>query len=282
MSRLFYLTFRVRIVAEDKTGNYAKVNGLNMYYQDHGGGQPLVLIHGGIGNVEMNWGPSIPLFARKFRVIAPDSRGHSRTDNPSGEFSYKLMADDTVALIKELGLENPIIFGWSDGGQIVLEIGMNYPGFAKALIAGGVLSELSDHYLNGMKAFGALGPGNVDFDLFKETYPDFANAMVEMHSPVYGTDYFVDGLFTNITKMWFNPEEFPGDRLTKITDPTLVVQGDRDEVIPLEDSVRIYRMIPNAELAIIAGADHGSVSAQAERVTNVVLDYIARLEKKPD
>lgn len=268
-------------MVEETKGHYAKVNGLNMYYEDHGRGPPLVLIHGGIGNSGMNWAPSIPIFSKKFRVIAPDSRGHGKTDNPRGEFSYKLMADDTVALIKELGLEQPIIYGWSDGGQIALEIGINYPGLTKAIIAGGVLPEISEQYLEGMQSFGALGPGRVSFDKFKEEYPDFAKAMPELHSPVYGSDYFVEGLFVNISKMWFNPQEFPGDRLSKITDPTLVLHGDRDEVISLEDPIRIYRMIPNAELAIIPGTDHGASISQPERIAGIILDYLGRLDENP-
>ncbi|MFW9868568.1 MAG: alpha/beta fold hydrolase [Candidatus Thorarchaeota archaeon] len=265
-------------MVEDNTRHYAKVNGLNMYYEDHGRGPPLVLIHGGIGTSGMNWAPSFPMFSKHYRIIAPDSRGHGRTDNPSGEFSYKLMADDTVKLIEKLELEKPAIYGWSDGGQIALEIGMNYPGLARAIISGGVLSELSEHYLNGMRSFGALGPGKVSFDKFKETYPEFAGAMIELHSPVYGDNYFVEDLFVNISKMWFNPKEFPGDRLTTISDPTLILHGDRDEVIPLEDPIRIYRMIPNSELAIVPGTDHGSCITQPERIAGIIIDYLQRLE----
>jgi len=155
-----------------------------MYYEDHGNGQPLVLIHGGIATSGMNWAPSIPLFTKHFRVIALDSRGHGKTDNPSGEFSYKLMADDTVTLIKELKLEKPIIYGWSDGGQIVLEIGINYPGLAKALVAGAALADISEHYSSFMKALGIYGPGDVDVSKFRDAYSEFAEAVIGLHSPV--------------------------------------------------------------------------------------------------
>ena len=84
-------------MVEEEVDQYVEANGLNMYYQDSGSGSPLVLIHGGIATSGMNWESSIPLFAKHFRVISFDSRGHGRTDNPSGEFNYRLMADDTVA-----------------------------------------------------------------------------------------------------------------------------------------------------------------------------------------
>ena len=267
-------------MVEDSKGKYVKVNSLNMYYEDTGNGPPLVLIHGGIATVSMNWAPSIPKFSEHFRVIALDSRGHGKTNNPSGEFSFRLMADDTVALIKELNLEKPILFGWSDGGQIVLEIGMHYPGLAKALIAGGVLAEISEHYSDFMKLIGVNGPGDVDFDKFQKTYAEFAEAVIDLHSSVYGADYFEKVLFVNISKMWANPEGFPGDKLSKIEDPTLVLQGDRDEAIPLEDSVRIYRLIPNAELAIVPNADHGAVISQADRFADVVIEYSKRLNSE--
>lgn len=268
----------VRKLAEDDTGHYVKVNGLNMYYEDIGSGIPLVLIHGGIATAKFNWGPMIPYLTPHFLVIALDSRGHGKTDNPSGEFGYKLMGDDTVALIRALKIEKPIIFGFSDGGQIALEIGINYPGVAKALIAGGVLPEISDQYTDFMKALGIYGPGNVDFNKFREAYSEFAEALIDSHSSVYGSDYFAKVLFVNISKMWTNPMEFPGDRLAKIVDPTLVLHGDRDEAIPLEDPVRIFRMIPNAELAIMPNTDHGVCTSQAEKTAEVILDYVKRIE----
>jgi pimeloyl-ACP methyl ester carboxylesterase len=265
-------------LVDERNGNYVKVNGLKMYYEDVGDGPPLVLIHGGISTARHNWGSMIPHLVPHFRVIAPDSRGHGKTDNPSGEFSYKLMGDDTVALIRELKLEKPIICGWSDGGQIALEIGINYPGLAKALIAGGVLSELSDQYRDFMKALGIYGPGDVDFNKLQEAYSEFVDALVDAHSSVYGPDYFVDVLYVNISKMWTNPEEFPGDKLTKIVDPTSVIHGDRDEAIPLEDPVRIYRMIPNAELTVMPNANHGVALSQPEKFAKVIIDYAQRIE----
>ncbi|MHA2025812.1 MAG: alpha/beta fold hydrolase [Candidatus Thorarchaeota archaeon] len=265
-------------MVEESNGKYVKVNGLNMYYEDIGRGPPIVLIHGGIATSGMNWAPSIPLFEKHFRVIALDSRGHGKTDNPSGKFSYRLMADDTVALITELGLEKPILYGWSDGGQIVLEIGVNNPGLAKALIPGAALAEMSDHYKNFMKVLGINGPGDVDFKKMKEAYSEFVEAAIGLHSSVYGADYFERVLLVNISKMWTNPKGFLGEKISKIQDPTLIIQGDRDEAIPLEDPVRIHHLIQDSELAIIPGADHGACTSQPERIAGIILDYLKRLK----
>jgi len=116
-------------------GRYILVNGLKMYFEECGSGKPLILLHGGTVTSSM-WKIHIPFFAQHFRVFAPDSRGHGRTNNPTGEFSYRLMADDVAAFVQAMGLTKPFICGYSDGGQIALEIGMCYPNLAAALVVG--------------------------------------------------------------------------------------------------------------------------------------------------
>ena len=255
--------------------NYSEVNGLRMFYIEKGEGQALVLLHGGISVADDNWGNQIGFFSKYFRVIAPDSRGHGRTNNPTEEFSYKLMADDIAALIQELNLENPLICGWSDGAQIVLEIGINYPDLAKALVAGGVLSEISDHYISTMKFWGIEGPGDVDFEKIREVIPEFAKKLPDIHSAVYGPEYWKK-LLQDITKMWLNPSEFPGNRIEQINTPVLVITGDRDAAISIEESVKIYKSIPNAELAIIPNADHNVCNEKPDIFNKIVLEFLTR------
>ena len=111
------------------------MNGAALYYEEHGDGAPLILIHGGLSS-SSQWEPVVPELADGFRVITPDSRGHGRSTNPSGELSYALIADDIAALIAALGLRRPVVGGWSDGGQVTLELGARHPGAAGALIVG--------------------------------------------------------------------------------------------------------------------------------------------------
>ncbi|MFW9887466.1 MAG: alpha/beta fold hydrolase [Candidatus Thorarchaeota archaeon] len=169
---------------------HADVKGFRLYYEGLGEGPSLILIHGGISTSRSGWEPCYEFFAEHFGVIALDSRGHGKSENPSKELSYRLMADDTVAFIEELGLENPLICGWSDGGQITLEIGIEYPKAAKALVARGVLPVMSDHYVEGMRAGELNGPGDVEAQKLQETVPDFAASLKEIHSHVYGEDYW--------------------------------------------------------------------------------------------
>src|SRR5512138_1536772 len=119
--------------ASTQNGHYVEANGLKIYYEGFGSGEPLILIHGGMA-IGKSFAPEIPAFSKQFRVIVPDSRGHGKTDNPGAEFNYRLMADDTASFIKALGLNRPLLCGWSDGGQIALELGMHYPELIRCMV----------------------------------------------------------------------------------------------------------------------------------------------------
>ena len=116
-------------------GAYVQANDLNIHYERRGVGEPLILLHGGTLTGKM-WEPYLPALSQHFEVITPDSRGHGKTDNPAQTLSYRAMADDVAAFIQALGLSQPLISGYSDGGQIALELGMHYPNLVKGLIVG--------------------------------------------------------------------------------------------------------------------------------------------------
>src|SRR5690349_12583033 len=130
------------MMTQSENGHYVQANGLDIYYQEYGQGEPLILIHGGILTAE-SWGPYIAGLAEHYRVITADTRGHGRTKNSGGKLSFSLLAADVVAFIQALGLEKPLVFGYSDGGQTALEIGMHYPGVARAFVVGGAHFELT-------------------------------------------------------------------------------------------------------------------------------------------
>ena len=107
-------------------GQYAEVNGLNLYYETHGTGRPLVLLHGGLGSGEM-FGPVSPALAEHHQVIMPDLQGHGRTADIDRPIDIRLMADDIAALIDHLGLDKPDIVGYSLGGGVALFTAVKYP-----------------------------------------------------------------------------------------------------------------------------------------------------------
>jgi pimeloyl-ACP methyl ester carboxylesterase len=107
-------------------GGYAEVNGINLYYEIHGAGRPVILLHGGLGSGEM-FGPTLPALAQRHRVVAVDLQGHGRTADIDRPIDIKLMADDIAALIDHLGLEKPDIVGYSLGGGVALFTAVKYP-----------------------------------------------------------------------------------------------------------------------------------------------------------
>ncbi|NHJ39992.1 MAG: alpha/beta hydrolase [Asgard group archaeon] len=259
-----------------KEGKYIEVNGLKMYYEEYGSGYPLILIHGGIATIRvMGWSKQIPFFAKYFKVIAPDSRGHGRTNNPSDKFSYKLMADDMIALIDALKLKKPLVCGWSDGGQIAIEMALNYPEKIKAIVAGGVMTYVTDEMVKVMKNFGVDGPGKINIKYLEKNMPDFVKLMRDSHKHVYGNDYWKK-LLENISKMWLDSKEFPGEKIKKIKTPTLILLGDRDENIPLNIAAEMYKLIPDAELAILPNATHSLCETNCEHFNQIVLEFLQR------
>jgi pimeloyl-ACP methyl ester carboxylesterase len=114
-------------------GQYADVNGINLYYEIHGTGRPLILLHGGLGSGEM-FGPVLSLLAEHHRVIAPDLQGHGRTADIERPIDIRLMADDIAALIDHLGLEKPDVVGYSLGGGVALQVAVKYPAKVRRLV----------------------------------------------------------------------------------------------------------------------------------------------------
>ena len=118
-------------------GEYAEVNGLNMYYEIHGAGRPLILLHGGLGSGEM-FGPVLPALAERHQVIAVDLQGHGRTADIDRPIDIRLMADDIAALIDHLGLDGPDIAGYSLGGGVALFTAVKYPAKVRRLVVASV------------------------------------------------------------------------------------------------------------------------------------------------
>jgi pimeloyl-ACP methyl ester carboxylesterase len=255
-------------------GSYVKVNGLNMYYEEYGSGEPLVLIHGGT-MTSKRFEPHIPVFSEHFRVITPDLRGHGQTDNPGGEFSYRLLADDMAAFINALGLNRPLICGWSDGGQAALELGMHYPDLMECMVVGAAWFKFSETYLNTVRSMGLEAPGVVNIEKIKQAMPHMIEFWRSLHSPTHGSDYW-ETLLTQISTMWMTPLGYTAEDFQKINIPTLILVGDRDQFVPVEEAAEMYRFIRDAELVIVPNSDHSLPTSRAELFTTIVLDFLLR------
>ena len=253
-------------------GHYVQANGLKMYYEECGSGQPLILLHGGTVTSQM-WQPFLPTFAPHFRVLTPDSRAHGKTNNPTGELSYSLMADDIVAFVRALNLTKPLMFGYSDGGQIALEIAMRYPGAVAAFVVGAAWYKFSETYTNSLKSFGSQALGVVDFEKIQRDLPDWVSQLKIDHARPEDPDDW-QTLLKQISILWWTPLDYSVEDFHKITEPTLILIGDRDGLIELNQAVDMYQLIPQAELVVLPNTTH--FSALNEFSVNIVLDFLTR------
>lgn len=256
-------------------GRFVEANGLRIYYEERGTGKPLVLLHGGF-ETGWAWDLVMPRLSERFRVIAPDSRGHGRTNNPLGALSYPLMADDVLAFCDALELNRPAVGGWSDGGQIALEIGIRHPDAAGALLVGGAGYRYSDDYGRAIRESTFTRANNlVDLPEWQAANPESATTARDAHRHVYGEDHWKT-LMQWCAELWLTPFGLTAEDFAKITAPTLVISGDRDPFFPVEESVEMFRMISTAELAILPGADHSLPSAQPDAFADTVAAFLGR------
>lgn len=255
----------------DKSG-YIAANGLQIYYEVFGAGHPLILLHGGTATGR-SWYGHIPTFAKGFRTITVDSRGHGKTDNPAGELRYTTMADDVAAFIREMLLESPLVLGFSDGAQIAIELGLRHPGLARALVLGGAYHRFSEQYQTGLRGYGFEGPDESGKARIREIPEEWAAYLQQEHEGQGDPDYW-KSLMNQIAVMWWTPLNYTAQDFASITVPTLVVSGDREEASEVEQSVELYRMIPKAELFIVPNAGH---MVSADQMSNpLVYEFLIR------
>lgn len=254
-------------------GDYVQANGLAIYYEEVGAGAPLLLLHGGTLTAS-SWRAHGQAFAQHYRVIMPDSRGHGRTRNPAGALSYRLLADDMVAFVQALGLDKPLICGFSDGGQIALEIGMHYPALAKALVVIGASYKISEQAHNTIQGWGITGPGMVDLTQVQKTLPGMVELWQTAHTPLGGSAAW-QTVLGQISTLWWTPLAYTEQELQQITAPTLILLGDRDEFMAVEEAVELYRLLPQAELAVFPHATHGAVVSGAAGVNPLFMDIVS-------
>jgi len=237
----------------------ADVNGIKLYYAVYGSGEPLLMLHGGLGHSDV-WGAQIPAFSEKYKVIAVDSRGHGRSTRDDQPFGYDLMADDVIALMDKLGIDKASIVGWSDGGIIGLDIAIRYPDRLNKLFAFG-----ANYNLSGLK-------DNIDEDPTFNAYIERAGKDYARLSPTPdGFDDFV----TAIAEMWYSQPDFSKEQMMGIKSPVAIVDGEYDEAIRREHTEEMAKLIPGAKLVILPNVSHFAFWQDPELFNKAVLDFLA-------
>ena len=247
-------------------GKYINVNDIKLYYEVYGEGDPILLLHGGGGSIQ-NFELQIPELSKHFKVIAVDSRAQGRTSDSDQEITYSLMASDMAALIKNLNLGSVNILGWSDGGNIGLELAFAHPEMVKKLITCGADYNHENYAATDDSAIMDINdPIIIRTKSFFEKY--FSNA--EKLSP---NPEKLSTIKKKLDKLWSNYPNFTTEQLSTIKTPTLVIAGDHD-IININMTVTLFNSLPNSQLYIVPGASHVVLIEQPKQLNNLILEFL--------
>jgi len=243
--------------AEKKQG-YADVNGLKMYYEIHGTGKPLVVLHGAFG-----WATVYPTLAANRQVIAVELQGHGHTADIDRPLTIEQMADDTAALLKHLKIEQADFFGYSMGGNVALAVAIRHPNLVGRLAING------SHYGRMEDAYEPAA-----FQQFQSLPADFAPAVLkDPYDKVAPDPKQWPVLVAKVKKMGLEFKGFAREDMKSIKARVLITLGDRDGVRP-EHAVEMFRLIPNAQLAVFPGGDHFLLFTSPDKVLSPIAAFL--------
>lgn len=259
----FSLDFSTPYGSNPSVGKFASVNGVNIYYEEYGKGQPLLIIHGNGLNI-LFMGNQIEYFSKNYRCIVADSRGHGKSGLNTNYLTYEQMASDLVALLDNLKIDSAFVVGWSDGGILGLLMAIHNPSKVKKLAVMGA-----------------------------NLQPDTSAVYVWAVDWVAGSAKKIDSMIKkgdtsqnwNLSKQHIDllgkQPHIPWIDLKKISAPTLVLAGDRD-VIREEHTVKIYQTIPRSHLCIFPGETHMIPVTNPELFNMTVERFFSKPFNRPD
>jgi pimeloyl-ACP methyl ester carboxylesterase len=264
--------------------SYAEVNGLSLFYAEHGSGEPLILLHGGIAGGEI-FDPMLPQLAADRRVIAVDLQGHGRTAEIDRLLRPELMAGDVAALIEHLGLESADVLGYSLGAEVAFRLAVEHPQRVHRLILVSVTFRRDGSFPEAVAAMDAFGP-----EMAEMMKPSPAYKHYEQHAP-RPEDWQLH--VTRTAELLKVDHDWTGD-VAKITAPTLLVYADADSIRPAH-IVEFYNLLggglrdagwdgsarPVNQLAILPGTTHYDIYL-SPALPAVVLGFLAGTRHPPD
>ncbi|KQT50789.1 esterase [Aureimonas sp. Leaf454] len=229
-------------VPRPSVSGFAEVDGISLFYQVYGSGDPILLIHGGLSDSDV-WRRQLGILSRKHRVIVADSRGQGRSTRDETPITYALMADDYLALLDQLGERAVALVGWSDGGIIGLDIAIRHP------------ERLTRMFI---QAANATPDGALAYDPTKDVpeLKHYADVGKEIHA------------------LWANEPNFTPDQLSSISVPTEIVIGEHDEAISREHTIFIANTIPGARFVILPDVGHSAPVEDPKGYAEAVLNFI--------
>jgi pimeloyl-ACP methyl ester carboxylesterase len=252
---------------------YAPINGLQMYYEIHGSGSPLVLLHGAFSATETSFGQMIPGLAETRQVISVEQQAHGRTADIDRPLSIEQMADDTAALLRHLGIDKADFFGYSMGAGVAIHIVLRHPELVRKIVFGAATFKLEGVHPGLMDGLGEMKPemmhGSPWHDEYVRIAPD------PEHFPT---------LFDKKQQMDRAWQDIPEETIKSIKAPVMIAIGDSDLARP-EHAVEMFRLLgggvfgdlaglPNSRLAILPGTTHVTFAQRANWLVPMVTDFL--------
>ena len=243
-------------------GRTFAIRGIGMYVETEGTGPPLLLLHGGAGN-GMQFEKQRAEFARSHRLVIPDCRAQGRTTDRPGPLTYHDMAEDIAVLLDSLGIRRTDLMGWSDGGNIGLDLAIHHPGRVVHLVTFG-----ANFSPDGLQAADQAWNRTATADSFGTGMRDGWRAL----NPE--PDHYEQAM-NKIIEMWRTLPRFTSAELRRIRARTLVCAGEHD-VVRAEHTAALARAIPGAETWTVPGASHSAMIERPDLVNPRVLAFLAR------
>ncbi len=247
-------------------GNYADVNGVKIYYEIYGEGEPLVLLHGFTMSHNM-WEGWIEDLSKNYKLILPDLRGHGNSTNPSNEFTHKESASDIYGLLDLLNIDKFKAIGFSSGGMTLTHMATMDTTRIQAMVLIGSTSFFPEscREIQRSTSYENVGEGYMNY--LKEQHPRGETQ--------------IRNLLNQFNKMGdsYDDMNFTSPYLSTIKSPTLIIHGDRDPFFPVDIPVTSYKSIPNSFLWIVPNFRHNSInknSIWADSFLNVIEQFFSR------
>ena len=249
-------------------------NGIDIHYLEEGEGEPLVLLHGGVVSTNPIW-TGVPIsyashmatLAARFRVVAPDTRGAGRTVHSGDTVTFDVLADDVAALVDALGLDRPLIAGFSEGGITASVVGIRHPGSVRAIVNHAGYDAFDPSLMPTLTAMmrqmlgGSPDATHADPDAAARFFSQSAEMqgvfelMKADEDSGQGKDHWKEYLRLGFPRLT-QPTGYTTADLGAITAPTLIIAGDRDEFCSVEAGFRAYRELAEGELAVVPATGH--------------------------
>jgi pimeloyl-ACP methyl ester carboxylesterase len=240
---------------------YVDLDGIKSYYEIHGAGEPLLLLHGGFCTIDLMT-PQIDVLSASYEVHAPERPAHGRTPDRDGPISFDGMVTDTLAYLDALGLESAHVVGFSDGAIIGLLLARDHPDRVRSLVA----------------ISGNLDPGGFVADTESSSEgesPDEDSWGIRRAYNRLSPDGAAHGdvVMEKLMAMWLSQPQIAPESLGTVRTPTMVMAGQHD-AIRSEHTLLIASSIPGAQVAIVPGASHMLMNERPEVVNLMIGDFL--------